>query len=147
MQVKEKLVYDEYWRDPRFKEKQPVMNGSKRHNYGDNIYYRESPDASFIQKDSHHSLPNGKINELNYNRDLQCQYVLISNKYWYFGVEAIDIPKEFLSITNVKRFHKINNDKDFIYEFSVWLLALPKSGYIAKPCLFKKKFMRYSGKQ
>lgn len=145
MQVTEKLTFNEYWMDKRFNKKKPIMNGSKRQNYGDNIYHKLTPESPFIQQDSHHSLANGERNKLNYERDLSGKYVLISQNYWYFGEDAISIPKVFLSLADVKRGHKNFDNKQFIQKFSNWLFSLPQSGYIGKPYLFDNNFMRYSG--
>src|SRR5262249_167212 len=38
MNVSEKLTFEEYWSDPRFQDKKPVRNGSKKMLVGDNIY-------------------------------------------------------------------------------------------------------------
>lgn len=146
MQVHEKLTFDEYWMDPRFKRKRPVMNGSKRQMYGDNIYHRPTPDSPFFQENSHHSLPNGEKNSLNCDRDLPGKYVLIAKNFWYFGEKAIPIPQDFLPLANVVRGYKIFNDEQFIEGFSNWLITLPQSGYIGRPYMFNKDFTRYSGK-
>jgi hypothetical protein len=146
MQVHEKLTFDEYWSDSRFTKKRPVMNGSKRQMYGDNIYHRPSPESLFIQEDSHHSLANGVKNELNYDRDLPGKYVLVAKDYWYFGEAAIPLPSEFLSLADVERGFKVCEDKEFIEGFSNWLLTLPEAGYIGMPHMFNKDFKRYSGK-
>lgn len=70
MQVQEILTYDRYWSDPRFSYKRPIMNGSKRQTYGDNIYHTEANTGICIQENSHHSLPNGLVNPENYRKDL-----------------------------------------------------------------------------
>lgn len=145
MQVQEKLEFDDYWVDSRFIKKRPVMNGSKRQMYGDNIYHRLSPKTPFIQEDSHHSLPNGEINESNYKRDLPGLYVLISNKYWYYGQDAILLPEEFISFADVRRGYKVIDDVACIESFAEWLESLPQSGYIGRPNMFSKKFTRYDG--
>lgn len=146
MQVHEKLTFDEYWTDPRFKRKRPVMNGSMLQMYGDNIYHRLTPESPFIQEDSHHSLPQGEKNILNYERDLPGKFVLISNNFWYFGEDAPSIPHDFLSLANIAIGYKINKDGEFIKRFSDWLVTLPQTGYIGKPYMFNKEFTRYSGK-
>ena len=146
MQVSEKLTFDEYWMDERFIKKKPTMNGSKRQNYGDNIYHRLTPNSPYIQEDSHHSFPNGEINMLNYDRDLPGQYVLISKDYWYFGEDAISIPQQFLSLANIARGYRKFDNEEFIQSFYNWLLSLPQFGYIGKPYLFNGEFKRYSGK-
>lgn len=146
MKVNEKLTFDEYWLDSRFERKRPVMNGSKRQMYGDNIYHRPNVDSPFIQEDSHHSLANGQKNELNYNRDLPGEFVLLAKDFWYFGRDAISIPSDFLLLTKVARGYKISKDKEYIHKFSGWIHSLPESGYIGKPHMFNKEFMRYSGR-
>ena len=37
MQVSSALTYDEYWHDPRYRDKRPVRNGSRKMVVGDNI--------------------------------------------------------------------------------------------------------------
>jgi hypothetical protein len=146
MQVQEKLEFDDYWIDPRFKKKRPIMNGSKRQMYGDNIYHRPSTDAPYVQEDSHHSLPGGQRNELNYNRDLPGKYVLISNKFWYYGQEAILLPENFLFLTDVARGYRVIKEKTQIESFIRWLASLSQSEYIGRPYMFRKEFERYAGK-
>jgi len=146
MQVEEKLEFDGYWSDPRFLRKRPVMNGSKRQMYGDNIYHRASVSAQFIQEDSHHSLPGGERNELNYNRDIPGQYVLISNKFWYYGQDAISLPEECKFLADVGRGYKITEDRTQVDTFIEWISSLPQVGYRGHPYMFNKEFKRYAGK-
>lgn len=145
MQVQEKLEFDDYWTDSRFKKKRPVMNGSKKQMYGDNIYYRPSSGAPYVQADSHHSLPDGVKNELNYNRDIPGKYVLISNRFWYYGQDAILLPEKFLLLANVTRGYKVFEDENQIGLFAEWLESLPQSGCIGRPYMFRKEFVRYVG--
>jgi hypothetical protein len=77
MLVKEKLPYNDYWNDSRFFYKRPVMNGSKKQLYGDNIYHKDSNTGEFIQENSHHSFEDGSINMNNYKRDLSGKFVKI----------------------------------------------------------------------
>lgn len=145
MKVSEKMSFDDYWDDLRFIKKRPKMNGSKRQMYGDNIYHRTNINSPFVQEDSHHSLPHGETNTLNYNRDLTGKFVLVSKDFWYFGEEAIQIPEKFISIAKVIRGYKKTNSENFINEFSDWLNQFPQKGYIGKPYMFNKVFTRYSG--
>ncbi|MHB8076579.1 Nmad2 family putative nucleotide modification protein [Desulfosporosinus fructosivorans] len=145
MQVEEKLSYDEYWDDPRFVYKEPVMNGSKRQKYGDKVYHTNSETGEFIQEDSHHSLNGGIINELNYDTDLKGKYVLISRKYWYFGKDAKLLPEHLLVLANVVRNHKTIKDQDLINHLEDWLSSFKENSYIGSPYLFKRGFERYLG--
>ena len=146
MQVEEKITYDQYWSDPRFFNKRPIMNGSNRQLYGDNIYHTDVETQKIIQENSHHSLDDGSININNYNRDIPGKYVLVSTNYWYWGVEAPLIPKEFFKIVKSGIGQKKIKDKEEIDNFFKWLLSFEERHYIGKPCQFSGEFKRYNGK-
>ena len=60
MRVSEILSFEQYWDDPRFWQKRPNLHGSLKQAFGDNIYYRDPKTGQWRQKDSHHSLINGR---------------------------------------------------------------------------------------
>jgi hypothetical protein len=60
MKVEKKITFNEYWQGAEYQVKKPVMNGSLKQNYGDNIYHTQN--GRWLQADSHHSLPNGSEN-------------------------------------------------------------------------------------
>jgi hypothetical protein len=93
MKVGETATYDTYWTDQRFLRKRPVLNGSLKVMYGDNIYHRTR--AGWSQSDSHHSLESGRPNSSNIARDTSVDRLLIATKFVYFGDEAPQIPKRF----------------------------------------------------
>lgn len=93
MRVEETCDFDAYWNDPRFSFKKPVLNGSLKQVYGDNIYHRERGRSK--QEDSHHSYAGGRTNRHNIARDTSVNRVLISNRFVYFGGGAPAIPKRF----------------------------------------------------
>ncbi len=93
MKVCESLDYDQYWNDPRFLSKKPVLNGSLKVVYGDNIYHRRR--SAWVQADSHHSLPNGKPNPRNIARDTSVNRLLVATKFVYWGGAAPRIPNRF----------------------------------------------------
>jgi len=93
MKVDEIMEFDSYWNDPRFVGKRPVMNGSLKQLYGDNIYH--SLDGQWIQADSHHSLDTGEPNPKNIAHDTRINRLLIARKFVYFGSAAPHIPKKF----------------------------------------------------
>ncbi len=92
-QVSEVMNFDDYWNDPRFLIKRPVLNGSLMQVYGDNIYHREGGD--WIQANSHHSLDEGHPNRSNIDRDTDRNRILIGTHFVYFGASAPVIPDEF----------------------------------------------------
>lgn len=95
MQVGEKLTFNEYWNDPRFQYKKPIINGTLVQMYGDNFYH-QNEEGKWIQENSAHSLANGMPNLGHLKRDVGGQYVLISTNFYYFGDQAISVPKEFV---------------------------------------------------
>ncbi len=93
MRVEEVLDFDAYWSDPRFSAKKPVLNGSLKQLYGDNIYHREQ--GQWKQEDSHHSRAGGRPNRHNIKRDTSANRVLLSRRFVYFGNNAPPIPRRF----------------------------------------------------
>jgi len=93
MKVAEVLDFEAYWNDPRFRSKRPVLNGSLKLMYGDNIYHRIG--RRWAQADSHHSLDNGNPNPRNIARDTSVNRLLIATQFGYWGSAAPLIPKRF----------------------------------------------------
>src|SRR6266853_812342 len=86
MNVEEILTFDQYWEDPRFRQKRPLLNGSLKQRYGDNIYHRDKKTGKWVQENSHHSLVNGNPNPGNIKRDTGTTIrVLLGGKYGYWG--------------------------------------------------------------
>jgi len=144
MKVEMKCTFDEYWNAPEFQRKKPVMNGSLKQKYGDNIYHH-GKNGEWIQEDSHHKNADGTINEKNLNRDTKKDCVLISRQYWYWGKDAIPIPDTLQELVKKGRNHK--EKKSLILENTLekWLHSFKVKGYIGKPAKFSGKFERYDG--
>ncbi|MBN9286091.1 MULTISPECIES: hypothetical protein [unclassified Flavobacterium] len=94
MKVTEKITFQEYWEDPRFNNKKPVINGSLKQLHGDNIYFKDK-NNDWHQLDSHHSGYEGELNEKNKKQDLSGKYVLISTEFSYFGNKAWRVPSKY----------------------------------------------------
>lgn len=144
MKVTGKLTFNQYWYEPKFWTKKPVMNGSLKKMYGDNVYHNNG--SEWIQADSHHSLENGEPNYHNIKRDTSVDAVLISDKFYYFGMNALLIPKGLVrNIAKRGPGHRCPERQsgqkllDFISTEN-WYL-----GYHGDPALFSK-FERYNGK-
>jgi hypothetical protein len=121
------------------------MNGSNKQFYGDNIYHKDITTGKYIQENSHHSLENGKINKLNYNRDLKSEHVLISETFWYYGENAILIPNKIKGIIKKGRGARKTTDEKLIYKFITWLHEQKENTLIGKPALLSGKTIRYKG--
>jgi len=145
MNVSEKLTFEEYWSDPRFQDKKPVRNGSKKMLVGDNIYRKE--DDVWIQLDSHHSKQDGSTNLINLTKDTSANSVLISTNYFYFGAAAAEVPPKILENMGYKngRSHRKFRD-DQSRQLIDWLeRGFRINRLVADPCDFTTAADRYSG--
>jgi hypothetical protein len=103
MRVDEIITFDQYWNDPRFQYKKPVLNGSLVQLYGDNIYHKDVATGKWIQEDSAHSTSHDVTNQAHLEADTSGERVLISKHFYYFGDQAIKVPDEFLSVCSEGR--------------------------------------------
>lgn len=140
MRVTEKLTFEEYWADLRFRKKRPNFYSGVAHLYGDNIYHKGA-NGNWKQEDSHHSFANGDENNLNSTRDLGANAVLISADFVYYGNNAPIIPELFRNLDGddlyptVRDFRNSYSDK-FESAFSEWFDAQPK-GRLGRPSSWK----------
>lgn len=102
MKVTEKITFNEYWTNPKYQDKKPVRNGSKKMLLGDNIYFYDEANDKWTQAHSHHSNSDGSMNEYNKNRDTTSKNVILSKHFYYFGASAPLIPQKILSDINYK---------------------------------------------
>lgn len=143
MQISEKLSFNQYWHDGRFKWKKPFFNGSLKQTYGDNIYHYDN--EQWHQEDSHHSYPDGTINYLNLNRDTSSDNVLISTLFFYFGKHPMQIPDYLITkICRNQRTPLVVTDEGCIKEFKLWITTNFEQGVNSDPRLFNT-FRRYRG--
>lgn len=110
MKITEIMTFDEYWNAERFQVKKAFRNGSKLRMVGDNIYHKDN--GVWIQEDSHHSNPDGSPNKGNLSRDTSSDKVLISDHFYYFGSEAIDVDLAIIDYKNSIGYKKIRIDEN-----------------------------------
>ena len=115
MRVEEILTFDEYWIDERFKKKRPAFNRGMSSAYGDNIYHHV--DGIWTQELSHHSMMDGSINYANLKKDTQTNRVLVATEFYYFGNNAVSVPRKHDSLIGRGRNHRVCCDEDKIGEF------------------------------
>lgn len=91
MNVTEILPLAEYYRDQRFKNKIPAgPTQAAVHRAGDNIYRPLSEWAH--ESDDFERLENRNHDEKDKKKDISGKNVLISNHFFYFGKNALEIP-------------------------------------------------------
>lgn len=133
MRVEEILTFDEYWLDPRFNKKKPVLNGSFIKYFGDNIYHT-GDDARIVQEWSFHSLPNGDANVKNLKTDTgSTNKILVSSSFGYYGGQALTIPDELAPIIPRGRGHRKLIQGCSVSEIVDWLLNQTELGFVGEP--------------
>ncbi|MGD0777486.1 MAG: hypothetical protein ABSC05_32230 [Candidatus Solibacter sp.] len=96
MEVDESLSFDDYWRDPRFKQKRPKLDAGSARRSGDNIY-KPLPNGDHYQLPSAHSKPkfsDGQNAETKCRDVCRGERVLISRNFVYYGSKAKELPRE-----------------------------------------------------
>ncbi|SCX26060.1 hypothetical protein DSM25558_3921 [Agrobacterium sp. DSM 25558] len=146
MRVTETLKFDEYWSDPRFRDKKPVRNGSRKMMLGDNIYHQR--DGSWQQANSHHSRTDGSPDADNIKTDTGTDRVLISDNFFYFGKAAPEIPEQVLNSVGYKnlRGHRVFLE-DKCRELLDWLTGSQSehlNQIVDDPFQFHQSGARYS---
>ncbi|MBC9911042.1 hypothetical protein [Chitinophaga varians] len=148
MKVTQKITFDEYWNNAEFRSKKPARNGSKKTLVGDNIYYKK--DGLWQQAHSHHSNPDGTINEHNLERDTGSEFVLLSKNFYYFGSNAPVIPERILTDIGYKN---KRNHRKYPYSQARGLVEWIEKNYstslnivLANPFNFEISVAHYSAK-
>lgn len=137
MRVSDILTFRQYDADPRFQSKKPFRRGSRKQSCGDNIYFRDASDSSWLQRDSFHTQPDGSINADHVARDTGVDRVLISDHFVYFGGDGPRVPSSLrvngrpLSKAGIGYY--VFDDGAFIEKVEDWLSSLGDSGYQAPP--------------
>ena len=138
MKVEEPLTFDQYWSDERFLLKRPNLHGSKKIAFGDNIYHRKGEGYDWKQLNSHHTLPDGRINKFNLNTDTSVNRVLISRTFTYWGGRGPAVPQQFRDyngddIVCVARNHRSNFAPDLVRDFLAWVEPIAHEGFVGEP--------------
>jgi len=142
MRVDEITSFDAYWRDQRFRTKRPLLRGSKKQGYGDNIYHHDRT-GHWKQEDSFHSRP-GRHHLENLEHDTKTtDRVLMGRDFAYWGGFGPKIPARFRSWKGYDicsgRGHQNRFPPELITAFIAWLRGLGKTGFLAKPLDWQRK--------
>jgi hypothetical protein len=134
MRVSEKVRIEDYWKDPRFQFKKPILNGSLVTIHGDNVYSKDEKGEwkQAICQHSHAALTTN-INHLK--NDTSGEFVLISDFFYYFGHNHPEVPEQFLGVCCKLRDYSSPNvlDSDLCIEFVNWIENNFSVGVHGKP--------------
>ena len=129
MRVTEIMTFEEYWNDPRFREKRPVKDGGRMWECGDNIYYRDPRTNDLEQVDWCYHCPADK------GPDTKTDRVLISNDFIYWGVDGPPMSPEFVEagLLSTTQGHKCRFPEGDVRRFVQWLGKMGDKGVLGKP--------------
>ena len=138
MRVTEALSFQGYDADPRFQSKKPYRQGSRMQSCGDNIYYPSALPASWNQRDSFHSQPDGTASPEHIARDTGTNRVLVSDDFVYFGGYGPLFPgvlrnHEGLDVCKTGIGRTIFDQPDLINAFVEWIRSMHVTGYQSAP--------------
>lgn len=97
MKITEKLHLNDYFHDERFAQKKPKTKGSIQERCGDNMYYQDSKEKWVQLKSPYH------YGKCKLEADTKYPYVFVSDHFYYFGKNAIELPSELQAIFEVQR--------------------------------------------
>ena len=139
MKVEGWMTFDDYWNNPEFEFKKPVLNGSLVQMYGDNIYHTDPVTGKVIQEQCAHSNKDNSQNETHTQRDARGKNVLYSRHFYYFGDSSPKIPKELQYICCTSRNYSYKDiDNKCIQSFVDWLENNFEIGINGDPCDWKR---------
>ena len=129
MRIREVLPLQTYWKCYPSKRPSSRTPVTKR---GDNIWHRDISGAWRGVRGALHD-------ERHSEHDVRGEHALIASEFYYFGRDAIEVPKRFKGILATTQGHKNTYDVDLITRFWDWLsAAAPKAGRIGQPSEFRE---------
>jgi len=133
-QVAKVISFDEYWADPQYQVRRPIMTSAQIvYRAGDNIY--EPVAGGYRQLHSFHSNPDGSENAEFKWRDLSANRVLVGERFTYWGRSGPAVPEQ-LRFLAVGRGHRCKFSRDQIDAVARWFADLP-GGVLGPPARWK----------
>jgi Nucleotide modification associated domain 2 len=132
MRVGAVVALEEYWR--RFPSKRPTPETAIKRR-GDNIWYYEKGRWKVVS---------GAIHDARHrDHDISGKNALIATEYFYFGIDAPEIPDHFRDLLATTQGHKNSLDRQKTDRFWSWIKSQAgRRGRIADPCEFTHEACR-----
>ena len=127
MEVSKILSFDTYYHDPRFERKKPKIKGPWKELRGDNMYYRDDQGKWQQHPTWNHPGEEQKM------QDLKHPYVFISEHFYYFGENAIEIPVEYAALIRKRQGCKCSHAPELVRGFLSWLVQTQTPGVHGDP--------------
>lgn len=126
MEVFKRLHLNDYFHDQMFQKKKPKMDGTWRQLCGDNIYFKQNGEWDKIASLYHWT-------QAHTIKDTKHPTVYISKHYYYFGENAVKLPKKYRSLLKDKQGVTCKHDPKTVDSFLKWINQNYKPGIHGKP--------------
>lgn len=125
------IGFYEYFNDPKYELKRPKTRGSWKERCGDNFYYKNDT-GKWQQAETIYHLGMTE-------KDTKYPKVFVSDYFYYFGTNAIDVPCSYQSIIPQRQGVKCNHNNDILLKFIEWLETSYEVGLHGDPIDNKDK--------
>ena len=133
MQVGEILCRKDYWYDPRFESKKPLMDAGCKESVGDNAYHIDCETGEWIQEPCQHTESDCTPCKRDMASDLKANRVLIGERFIYWGDRAQELPLFAGEKLFDGRNYKCKYGPEVVAEFQEWYNSLGLQGVIGRP--------------
>lgn len=106
MEVDQTPTFDEYWSDPRFSAKRPVIGGPKMYEVGDRTYRHEPGQTTWSQDESMHFRMDVPNSAAHLARDTSVDRLLLGRRFTYWGGQGPVVPPHLVGLFPATRNHK-----------------------------------------
>lgn len=120
MRISERLTFEEYWVDPRFRAKRPNWKSARgKMRWGDNIYQPDGAGGFVQHRSCHWDHETDQESLTAKSRDTGQDAVLVSRDFVYFGAAGPPLPKmlEFLAVSRGHRCRYSSEQVTAVHEY------------------------------
>lgn len=126
MEVDERIHMNDYFQDVRFKAKKVDLEGPARQRCGDNFYSQDRSGRWIQHPNPYHAGPECLA------QDTRNPWVFVSQRFWYLGRNAIQLPAEFMPMFG-GRGARVSHPPGLVAAFREWVQITLKKGMNALP--------------
>lgn len=118
MKVSDTATFDEYWDNPAFDKKRPVLGAAKIYAAGDRIYRRDRDTGEWLPEPSLHHIPDSpQPNGGHLAKDTKVDRVLVAEEFTYWGNSGPKLPDYLRHMFfSSRRSYQVNHDPQDLAE-------------------------------
>ena len=115
MEVGKRIDMDAYFKDERFQEKKPIVDGTPMQKCGDNFYSLDAHGKWQQHWNLYHRSQKFKV------RDIKHHVVWVSKRFWYLGSQANPLPEQFRPLAGGRGTRR-NHPDELVKQFKRWVM-------------------------